>query len=204
MFTGKVWNRASVNASDAGAYELRVRNSVATLRSGPVFVTVQRPRVEVQGWGDNSFRQLAFDPSWTNLVSVSAGERFTVGLRADGSVVVNGALGQPPVFGARVVDVAAGGEHAVALLENGAIRAWGTTTPAVTAAESRSGGVFQVVAGADYTAWLDADGRLQIAGGSASGITVTSDSSIQYRSLAAGPTALLGRLRSAGDGQCGR
>ena len=83
-------------------------------------------------------------------------------------------------------------------MENGTIRAWGTTTPAVTAAESRSGGVFQVVAGADYTAWLDADGRLQIAGGSASGITVPSESLIQYRSIAAGPTALLGRLRSTG------
>ncbi len=198
VYTGKTWNRSSIVASEAGTYELRVRNSVATLRSGPVFVTVQRPRVDVRGWGDNSFRQLAFDASWTNLVSVAAGERFTVGLRADGSVVVTGALSQPPVFGARVVDVAAGGEHAVALLENGTIRVWGSTTPAVTGAEARSGGVFQVVAGADYTAWLDRDGRLQIAGGAASGITVPSESSLRYRSLAAGPTALLGRLRSTG------
>jgi alpha-tubulin suppressor-like RCC1 family protein len=154
--------------------------------------------VEVQGWGDNAYRQSVFDASWTNLVSVAAGERFTVGLRADGSVVVDGTLSPPPVFGARVVAVAAGGEHAVALLENGSIRAWGATTPAVTAAATRLGGVFQVVAGADYTAWLNADGRLQIAGGSGSGMPEAIDASIQYRSLSAGPSALVGRLRTSG------
>ena len=198
VHTGANWNRSAVTSADAGAYELRVRNSVATVRSGPVFLVVQRPRVDVRGWGDNSQHQLVFSESWTNLISVAAGEKFTLGLRADGSVVASGALSQPPVFAARVVAVAAGTEHAVALLENGSLRAWGSDTAAVAGANLQTGGVFQVVAGSDFTAWLDSDGRIQIAGESVSGITRPTDSSTQFQSLSAGTSVLLGRARGAG------
>jgi hypothetical protein len=113
--TGATWSKPAVSASDSGVYELQVANSVSTTRSGPVFLTVQRSRVEARGWGDNSARQVTFDASWTNLIAVAAGEKFTLGLRADGLVVVAGSIAAPPVFASRVVSIAAGGQHAAHL-----------------------------------------------------------------------------------------
>ena len=199
VFTGANWTNSSVSPSDAGVYELQVANSVGTARSGPVFLTVQRSRVEARGWGDNSARQITFDAAWTNLIAVAAGEKFSLGLRADGLVVVAGTISAPPVFTARVVGIAAGGQHAVALLEDGTLKAWGSTTTAVTGIPLTATGVAQVVAGNDFTAWIDIDGKPWIAGGEGSGITIASTASQVYRSLKAGPTVLLGRVRSSGE-----
>jgi len=199
VFTGANWTNSAVSPSDTGVYELQVANSVSTARSGPVFLTVQRSRVEARGWGDNSARQITFDGSWTNLIAVAAGEKFSLGLRADGLVVVAGTIAAPPVFTARVVGIAAGGQHAVALLEDGTLKAWGSTTTAVTGIPSTTTGVAQVVAGNDFTAWIDIDGKPRIAGGEGSGITIAATASQVYRSLKAGPTVLLGRVRSSGE-----
>ena len=197
--TGSTWTRSTVGVSDAGAYELVVANSVGSTRSGPVFLTVQHPRVEARGWGDNSARQITFDATWTNLIAVASGEKFTLGLRSDGLVVVAGTLAAPPVFTARVVGIAAGGQHAVALLEDGSLKAWGSTSTAVTGIPVNTTGVAQVVAGNDFTAWIDMDGKPKVAGGESSGITIAANSTEVYRSLVAGPTVLLGRTRANGQ-----
>ena len=197
--TDSTWTRDAVGVSDAGAYELVVANSVGSTRSGPVFLTVQHPRVEVKGWGDNSARQITFDATWTNLIAVASGEKFTLGLRSDGLVVIAGTLAAPPAFAARVVGIAAGGQHAVALLEDGSLKAWGSTSTAVTGIPANTTGVAQVVAGNDFTAWIDMDGKPKVAGGESSGITIAATSTEVYRSLVAGPTVLLGRTRANGQ-----
>lgn len=94
----------------------------------------------------------------SNLLKVAAGTAFSVGLRADGSVVAwglggSGQLGNGgfansstavtvslPV-GIRIIDIAAGNAHALALASNGEVYAWGNNGSGQLGLGSTGGGV---------------------------------------------------------------
>ena len=83
----------------------------------------------LRAWGDNDCRQCRV-PEDTDFVDAAGGWEYTLGLRADGSLVGWGAdwggVSEAPPQGNDFVDVAAGYEHALALRQDGSLVAWGS------------------------------------------------------------------------------
>ena len=89
-------------------------------------------------WGTGSSAALVTNlpPQATNLVAISAGRDFMLGLRADGGVIAWGTSGfgqtNVPASATNVVAIAAGHQHALALRANGTIVAWGNQASGAT------------------------------------------------------------------------
>lgn len=64
--------------------------------------------------------------SVSNLVAISAVQRGGIGLRSDRRLVVWGTAPVPPINTEDVVQLSAGGSHAVAVRSNGSLLAWGS------------------------------------------------------------------------------
>lgn len=132
--TTPVLRVAAVSEADAGAYTVIVSNTLGTLASAPAAVTVTTA-------GLTSFptpaAQIALSPS------ASAAGSFTLVRRSDGSIASwgfrgegqrgdgSGGLASDTIgtvtlpAGRRAIEIAAGGAHGLALLDNGEVHAWG-------------------------------------------------------------------------------
>jgi alpha-tubulin suppressor-like RCC1 family protein/serine/threonine protein kinase/tetratricopeptide (TPR) repeat protein len=147
----------------------------------------------VHGWGDNDHHQAAgadvvyagpvsewVPQSWlsdnfvrlespklgllTNAISVSAGDRHSLALRADGTV---GAWGDntdgqasPPAGLSNVVDIAAGGAHSLALTVEGTVVGWGNDGSGQRTPPGGVSHVVAVAAGSRHSLALRADGTV--------------------------------------------
>jgi alpha-tubulin suppressor-like RCC1 family protein len=83
----------------------------------------------VIGWGDNSYGQSAPPPEATNVFAVACGDRHSLALRTDGSVVVFGlkaAETTPPADFTNMVAVAAGQEFSVGIRKDGTAEGFGS------------------------------------------------------------------------------
>ncbi|MCL2217120.1 MAG: hypothetical protein FWB91_08895 [Defluviitaleaceae bacterium] len=147
------WNKARRISADY--------HSVAVLRNG-----------QVKAAGPNSDGQCNTNTyDWRDIVAVSAGAYFTVGLRADGTVVGIGRndFGQRDFTGwTDIRSVSAGTRHTVGLRTNGTLLACG---------QARNGGckvshwrnIVHAVAGQDCTFGIKKDGRVLVCGDNKNG-----------------------------------
>jgi hypothetical protein len=82
----------------------------------------------VLAWGDDSFGQSSPPSGLTNVVSVTAGPRYSVAIQSGGTIIGWGSyyddLTAPPGL-SNVISAAAGDSHIVALRSDGAVVAWG-------------------------------------------------------------------------------
>lgn len=156
-----------VQFTDAGEYTVVAANAFGSSTSAPVRLTP----IQVAVWGDNFDRQLETPPSATNLAAVSAGMYHTVGLRADGTVMVwgntpidggmhPGGTLQPPADLSNVVAVAAGGGFNVALKADGRVVGWGDNSWGQISGLSQWSNIVAVAADYNHTLGLRADGTV--------------------------------------------
>ena len=151
---------------DEGWYRFEVQNPVGTIVSVPVFVRVTFPGHGVFGWGPNSAGETVFGADWNEVADLVAGAEFTLGLTTSGTVLRAGRLPAPPAWAGKVVSMAAGRRHAVVLLENGTVRAWGEEAGQASVQIPQGlAGVVQVAAGDDYSAVLLSSGEVIVFGG---------------------------------------
>jgi alpha-tubulin suppressor-like RCC1 family protein len=150
-----------VTVDQAGAYSVRVSNSIGVATSSVANLTL----VPVAAWGRNLYGQASLVPSLTNAVAISAGlGSHNLALRADGRVVVwgMGSSGQTnlPLDLTNVVAVAAGGFHSLALRADGTVAAWGTNTYGQVDVPTGLSNVTAVAAGSYHSLALQQDGAV--------------------------------------------
>ena len=121
----------------------------------------------IRAWGDNQFGQLGNGANSNSPIPVAV-----IGL----GFAPPGAKGVPPGPVARVVAVAGGRHHSLALLSDGTVRAWGyngygqlgngtTTNSNIPVAVSGLGGVVAIAAGAYHNLAVRSDGTVWTWGG---------------------------------------
>ena len=152
----------NAQVAQMGWYRVRVSNPVGMVYSPRVWVVLGPLENRGVAWGDASGGQTILTDDWTNLVTLSAGDNHSLGLRGDGSVLAVGAndSGQstvPPGL-SRVVGLAAGSAHSVALRENGRVVSWGNNDYGLTNTPSGWSSVIAIAAGARHTVALFPDG----------------------------------------------
>jgi len=175
--------------AQAGWYFLRVTNRVGSIESPRVWILASPLENRAVGWGDGSSGQTLFTTEWTNLVSLSAGDTHTLGLRGDGTVLAAGGndAGQctVPALTLRAVGIAAGANHSLAVLENGTVTAWGNNDNGQTDVPAGLSNVVAVAAGAAHSAALQVDGTVVVWGGDDALIRTVPAEAVQVRSLTA-------------------
>lgn len=166
----------NLNYDQTGYYDVAVSNLFGKIVSAKVYLAVQQVAV----WG-NPLIMSNFPPDLTNLVAISAGNNYLLGLKADGTVAVWGNPVQfpisPPYLKTNLVDsvtsvtnvpaglsnvtaIAAGAGHALALKADGTVVAWGDDSYGQTNVPAGLSNVVAIAAGADHSLALTADGRL--------------------------------------------
>lgn len=166
----------SIAYADAGQYWVEAANAFGSSTSAPVRLTV----IDVAVWGSNYDRQLEVPASATNLAAVYAGMFHSVGLRADGTVMVwgntpidggmhPGGRLQPPPGLSNFVAVAAGGGFNVALKSDGTVLGWGDNSWGQISGLTQWNNIVAVAADYAHTLALRADGTVLAKGGNFSG-----------------------------------
>jgi len=164
---------SDLNYGQMGFYDVAVSNLVGKVVSVKVYLSVQPVAI----WG-KLFGVSNTPAGLTNLVAISAGNNYLLGLKADGTVAVWGNPVQfpisPPYFNTNLVDsvtnvpaglsnvtaIAAGAGHALALKADGTIVAWGDDGYGQTKVPAGLSNVVAIAAGEDHSLALTADGRL--------------------------------------------
>lgn len=182
--TNPVLTLSSLGYEDAGFYTVVISNHVGTTLSAKVELTIRQVAV----WGSSIFPSSSLPSSATNLVAISAGPSYLLGLKADGTVAVF--PGTLPLFfvptnvptGLNSVSaLAAGQSHCLALKSNGTVVAWGVasgirnplppynTTNLAAIVPVGLSNVIAVAAGDYLSLALKADGKVVSWGGYTSG-----------------------------------
>ena len=118
------------------------------------------------GWGRNLSCELCIPSAvLTNVVALSGGISYSMGLRADGTVSVWGLNAAsallPPTGLGGVTAIAAGGRHCLALKNNGTVVAWGDGSAYQTNIPSGLSGVKAIAAGESHNVVLLSNGCIQ-------------------------------------------
>jgi len=136
----------------------------------PTFCIAVQDNGCVKGYGDN--RNLQLDVTkWRNVVSVAAGNQFTLGLKKNKTCIATGKgiIGNGEIFEWKnIISISAGWEHAAALQENGHVLAQG---------ENRFGqcdvshwrDIIAICCGSQHTVGLKKDGTVVAAGKNSNG-----------------------------------
>jgi alpha-tubulin suppressor-like RCC1 family protein len=128
--TSPTLSLSSLGYDAAGLYSVAISNAIGTTVSAKVELAVR----QIVVWGSsfsNPFGSTNIPPAATNLVTISAGYNFLLGLKPDGNVAVftgYPSLVSPPTnipSGLNsVAAIAAGESHCLALRSNGTVSAW--------------------------------------------------------------------------------
>ncbi len=207
--TGDRLSIESSHASESGdQYRAAFTNKAGTTLSNVAVLTVANDHFSAVGWGENLYRQLGdgFKEQFSDMPvpvsglkyvsAVAAGQRHSLALLADGTVMAWGAngfgqLGDGSMSESSVpvaVDglsgvsaIAAGSSHSLALLANGTVMAWGdnesgqlgigvisegSETPVAVKGLT---GVKAIAAGANFSLALLANGTVMAWGENSSG-----------------------------------
>ncbi|MBI5768497.1 MAG: immunoglobulin domain-containing protein [Verrucomicrobia bacterium] len=149
---------------DNGWYQAVATNTSGSTTSAVVFVNVAVNPANIAAWGNNADGQATAPTGLANVVSVSAGYRFSIALTADGTVAGWGANenGQrtAPAGLTNVVAVAAGGEFSFALKSDGTVVAWGSNFYGQTAVPTGLASVVAIAGGFYHCLALKSDGTV--------------------------------------------
>jgi alpha-tubulin suppressor-like RCC1 family protein len=111
----------------------------------------------VAAWGNGSGTWVPAGA--TNLVQVSCGDGYTLGLKSDGSMAGWGFV-QPPSGITGIVRVTGGFRHSLALRGDGTVLAWGDNSTGQTNVPTDLSNVVSIAAGRSASAALKADGTV--------------------------------------------
>ena len=199
---------------DGDEYRAVFTNSAGSTTSDAVTLTVTTSHYAAVGWGRNTAGDLGNGTSGGSsdvpvsvkslkfVTSVAAGEKHSLALLADGTVMAwgangNGQLGDGETFASsvpvevegltHVTAIAAGASDSLALLSNGTVEAWGDnengqlgiggTSEAVELPAAVKGltGVKAIAAGAEFSLALLENGKVMAWGANESGQLGTGD-----------------------------
>lgn len=146
--------------ADSGLYHLVLSNALGSATSNPVRLGVQ----QIAAWGSNFSNQTNVHSGATNVVALAAGDRHTLALRLDGSVVAWGAsssgLTNVPSMATNAIAIAAGTDHNLVARADGSVVAWGGSSYGKTTVPVQAAGVVAVAAGGSHSLALRRDGRV--------------------------------------------
>ncbi len=146
--------------ADSGFYHLVLSNALGSVTSNPVRLDVQ----QIAAWGSNFSSQTNVHSGATNVVALAAGDRHTLALRLDGSVVAWGAsssgLTNVPSMATNAIAIAAGTDHNLVARADGTVLAWGSSLYGKTTVPQQATGVVAVAAGTAHSLGLRRDGRV--------------------------------------------
>ena len=119
------------------------------------------------GWGlENNSSSAIPVPLISNVVAISANKGMGIATKSDGTIEIFGDPGKVNYVGpvpsgtGFIVNAAAGENHAVALIDDGTVVAWGDNYYGATSVPSGLSGVVDVAAGERSTAVLKSDGTV--------------------------------------------
>jgi alpha-tubulin suppressor-like RCC1 family protein len=142
----------------------------------------------VAAWGSNSDGRASVPAGLRETVTVAAGAKHNLALKADGTVVAWGynTDGQTtvPAGLSGVVAIAAGGRHSLALKTDGTVVAWGRGFEDQTNVPAGLGGVLAIAAGYDHSLALKADGTVVVWGRNDEGQATVSPALVGKRAVA--------------------
>ena len=146
---------------------------VSQIAAGRDHVAVLLPTGAVQIWNyDDVGNIIPVDTTLRDIVQVTAGEGFTLGLTAAGTIATwgNNSVGQrdvPIQANSNVRAIASGRSHSLALVETpagGMVVAWGDNAFGQSSVPADLGDVVSIFAGEQSSAALSADGRIHVWG----------------------------------------
>src|SRR5262249_4722437 len=115
------------------------------------------PQGSIVGWG----RQFVGVDLSQGFVQVSAGESYSLGLKADGSIVLWGEGPKNiPLPNANFIAIAAAAEHALGLRADGSIAGWGSNRNGQTSVPLPNADFVAVAVGLQHSLGLKADGSI--------------------------------------------
>jgi len=115
----------------------------------------------VAGWGNDFLGPVSVPAGLNDVVAISAGDRLSLALKADGTVTGWGWFGSavpPNLYG--VTGIAAGYQHALTIMSDGTVAAWGSAVTGSGAPPSSLTNVVQVDAGFFADVALREDGTV--------------------------------------------
>ncbi len=154
---------------------------VKAITTGGNFAIVLKNDGTMYGWGANADGQLNIPVGLSDVAMIDGGSWHTVALKNDGTVVawglsrgyfhVPGCTSYPlavtvptkytnPSAAVKVIEVAAGQDHTMVLLENGTVEAWGCNDKGQRDVPTAATNVVHIAAGRKVSLALRADGSV--------------------------------------------
>ena len=133
------FNLAGLSPNTIYYFRAWAHNSLGWTNGGIVAFLVPG-NLHVVAWGENYRGESTIPDGLSNVVAIAAGDRHSLALQSDGTVVAWGAgttntnsdgnYGQSlvPTGLINVVAIAAGGDHSLALKSDGTVVSWGAST----------------------------------------------------------------------------
>lgn len=143
----------------SGVYSVAAGNMLGSVESTPANLDV-RPRGTVALWANGGYQTNSRAASETNIVALSGGYGFVVGVRSDGTVVGWEGLTNTPPNLRGVTAVAAGNGFAVALRRDGRVEGWGNNSYGALNIPAELTNAIAVAAGMDHVVALKHDGTV--------------------------------------------
>lgn len=160
--------------------------------------TLSVDRAHAQGdilcWGGNV---IVDQGALSDLTAIAGGGGFSLGLKADGSIVEWGGsypynLAVVPLPNSGFVAIAAGGGHALGLRADGSIAAWGRTYDGACAVPAPNTSFTAIAAGGAHSLGLKADGSVVAWGSNQFGQCAVPSPNTGFIAIAAGGAHSLG------------
>lgn len=161
------FTKDAVRYQDSGCYTLEVTDAGGLVTRSHMFVNIApaplpAPTQVVTWGGSNTGGERDIPPGLTDAVAVAGGPRYSLALKADGTVVGWGLndVGQidVPADLTDAVAIAAGQQHALALRADGTVVAWGNNQLGRTEVPAGLADVVAIAAGERHSLALQADG----------------------------------------------
>lgn len=166
--TNNLLSLTNVQSANAGLYTVRVSTvwAMQTNLSASLYVLASKPMGKVVVWGKKItdwYAHLDAPPWLSGVVSIAAGDAYSLALRADGTVTAWGENNRGetsvPVGLREVTAIAAGSSHGLALRKDGSIAGWGYNYSGQASPPGVSG-VRSIAAGGGYSVAVAENGSV--------------------------------------------
>jgi len=166
--------------SDSGDYVLMATNALGDATGQPITLTVAPDPETITGvgvWGDVDNNQAMIPLTLKDPRAISAGAFHNLVLNSDGTVsawgkspvvktnsfstnTLHASQTNVPASATNIIDIAAGGDHSMALRDDGTVIAWGRHWDGQTNVPASASNVMSIAAGWAHSLALRADGTV--------------------------------------------